>query len=94
VSTSPVSNPKVAAELGEKIYLERYKDAFEREHAGKFVAINVLTEDPYISDTPEGALDLAYTSAPTGIFHLIQVGHVGAFRVSYSQSSTVDWVFQ
>jgi hypothetical protein len=94
VTTSPISNPKAAAELGEKIYRERFKDAFEREHTGKFVAINVLTEDPYISDTPEGALDTAYATAPAGIFHLIQVGHAGAFRVSYTQSSNLDWIFR
>jgi hypothetical protein len=94
VSTSPITNPKVAAELGEKIYRERYKDVYEREHAGKFVAINVLNEDPYIADTPEGALDAAYAAAPAGIFHLIQVGHAGAFRVSsYTHSKTLDWLF-
>jgi len=94
VSLSPISNPKAAAELGEKIYRERYKDAFEQEHAGKFVAINVLNEDTYISDTPETALDTAYAANPAGLFHLIQVGHAGAFRVSYTQSSSVDWLFR
>jgi hypothetical protein len=94
VSTGPISNPKNAAELGEKIYRDRYKDAYEREHAGQFLAINVLTEDPYLSDTPEGALDLAYAAAPTGVFHLIQVGHAGAFRVSYTHNSNMDWVFR
>jgi hypothetical protein len=94
VSTSPISNPKVAAELGEKIYLERYKDAYELEYPGKFVAINVLTAETYIADTPERALDTAYAAAPAGIYHLIQVGHAGAFRVSYSQGSTVDWIFR
>lgn len=91
---SPISNPKAAAELGEKIYQERYKDAYEMEHPGKFVAINVVNGDPYIADTPEVALDTAYTDAPTGIFHLIQVGHAGAFRVSYSQNASVDWIFR
>lgn len=94
MSTGPISNPKNAAELGEKIYRDRYKDAYEREHPGQFVAINVLTEDPYISDTPEDALDLAYAAAPTGVFHLIQVGHAGAFRVSYTHNSSMDWVFR
>lgn len=93
MSTNPISNPKAAAELGEKIYEKRYKDTYEREHPGMFVAINVLTETPYISETPEGALDAAYKAAPGGIFHLIQVGHVGAFRVSYTQSASVDWFF-
>ncbi|WP_263379701.1 hypothetical protein [Granulicella paludicola] len=94
MTQSPISNPKAAAELGEKIYREQYKSAFEIEHAGKFVAINVLTGDPYIADTPESALDTAYATAPSGVFHLIQVGHAGAFRVSYTQSSNVDWIFR
>jgi hypothetical protein len=96
VSTNPpsITNPKAAAELGEKIYRERYKDAYEREHPGKFVAINVLTEDSYVGDTPEGVLAQARAAAPTGSFHLIQVGHGGAFRVGYAQSSSMDWIFQ
>ncbi len=94
MSTSPISNPKAAADLGEKIYQERYKDAYEREHAGKFVAINVQNADTYIADTPEDALDRAYAESPAGLFHLIQVGHAGAFRVSYSQGSSVDWIFR
>ena len=97
MSTNPISNPKVAAELGEKIYRERYKDEYERDHAGKFVAINVLNQETYIGATPEEVLDRAHTSAPTGIFHLIQVGHAGAFRVSYSshnQNQTLDWIFR
>ncbi len=94
MSTSPISNPTAAAELGEKIYRDRYKADYEGKHAGKFVAINVLTEDAYLADTPEDALERAYTAAPTGIFHLIQVGHAGAFRVSYVRSSGVDWVLR
>ena len=96
MSTSPISNPKVAAELGEKIYRERYKEQYERDYPGQFVAINILTEEAFISATPEGALDNAHVAAPGGIFHLIQVGHAGAFRVSYSssQDSAMDWVFR
>jgi hypothetical protein len=94
MSINPISNPKAAAELGEKIYQDRYKTVYELEHPGKFVAINVLTEATFIADTPEAALDTAYAACPDGIFHLIQVGHAGAFRVSYGQSSGVDWLFR
>lgn len=94
MSASPISNPKIAADLGEKIYHDRYKQVYEQEHPGKFVAINVLTQDTYLSDTPEGALDLAYKTAPGGVFHLIQVGHAGAFRVSYTKISSLDWIFR
>jgi hypothetical protein len=94
VSTGSISNPKIAAELGEKIYRERYQPVYEQEHPGKFVAINVLDQSTYLSDTPEGALDSAHTAAPEGVFHLIQVGHAGAFRVSYTQSPNMDWIFR
>ena len=94
MSASPISNPKAAADLGEKIYHERYQQVYEQEHPGKFVAIDVRNGDAYLSDTPEGALDTAYTAAPAGVFHLIQVGHAGAFRVSYTQSPSLDWIFR
>ena len=94
MSTNPISNPKAAAELGEKIYRERYKDAYERDHAGQFVAIDIVTQAAYLAATPEAALGQARLAAPTGSFHLIQVGHGGAFRVGYTQSSNMDWIFQ
>ncbi|MGA3162360.1 MAG: hypothetical protein ABSC77_14225 [Terracidiphilus sp.] len=89
---STILNPNDAAELGEKIYRDRYKEQYEREHPGMFVAIDVLTEAAFISETPEGALDSAYVAAPDGIFHLIQVGHAGAFRVTHTQETNLDWV--
>jgi len=89
-----MSNPRQIAERGEAIYAARYKEQYERDHAGQFVAIDVQTEQAYISATPEGALAAARAQAPLGIFHLIQVGHAGAFRVSYFQNSDVDWVFR
>lgn len=94
MSAAPISNPKQIAERGEAIYRARYQEQFEREHAGKFVAIDVQTEQTYIAATPEDALADARTQAPHGIFHLIQVGHAGAFRVSYAQKSNVDWIFR
>jgi hypothetical protein len=93
MSVSTILNPNDAAERGEKIYRERYKEQYEREHPGKFVAIDVLTQKAYISETPEGALDSAHAAATSGIFHLIQVGFAGAFRVSQTQESNMDWVF-
>ena len=89
-----ILDPNVAAERGEKIYRDKYKKQYERKYPGMFVAINVLTEEVFISDTPEGALDSAHAAAPDGIFHLIQVGHAGAFRVSHTQETNLDWVFR
>lgn len=95
VTTVEITNPKVAAERGEKIYNEKYKPAFEAEHYGKFVAIDVMTEQAPVADSPEEAIDLARKANPKGIFHLVKVGSVGAFRVSYTSPNTnLDWLFQ
>ncbi|MDX6444570.1 MAG: hypothetical protein QOH71_1644 [Blastocatellia bacterium] len=95
VTTVEISNPKVAAERGEKIYNEKYKTAFEAEHYGKFVAIDVMTDKAYVADSPEEAIELARKENPKGIFHLVKVGSTGAFRVSYTTSNAnLDWLFQ
>ena len=92
--TMAISNPKEAAEHGERIYNEKYKAAFEAEHYGKFVAVDVTTEQAYVADSPEGAIDLARKANPKGIFHLVKAGSTGAFRVSYSSNANLDWLFQ
>ena len=95
VMTVEISNPKIAAERGEKIYNEKYKSAFEAEHYGKFVAIDVMTEKAHVGDSPEDAIELARKENPKGIFHLVKVGSAGAFRVSYTNpNANLDWLFQ
>jgi len=89
----PFSSPKAIAEVGEKIYAERYKDEYERDHVGKFAAINVLNGQAFLGDTPEAALEWAKQDSPNGLFHLIQVGFPGAFRVSYANHVSVDRIF-
>ena len=94
MSSTALSNPKAIAELGEKIYREQYKEQYEREHQGKFVAIDVTTQKAYVEDTPEGVLETASSDSPVGIFHLIRVGFAVAFRVSYSNHADLDWFFR
>jgi len=89
-----ISSPRELAERGENIYIEKYKAEYEREFAGKFVAIDVTTGLAYVADSPEDAVERARTEAPKGIFHLLKVGAAGAFRVSYSNNTDVDWLFR
>lgn len=90
---TPIMNPKEIVERGEQIYRDMYQEAYEREHDGKFVAIDVRTKNAYVGDSPEAVLKDARDDAPQGLFHLIKVGSAGAFRVSYSNNATVDWIF-
>ena len=89
-----LSNPKAVAERGEQIYKEKYKNTYESEYPSKFVAIDVMTEKPYIANSPMEALEAARKDAPQGLFHLIKVGSRGAFRVSYTNNATMDWIFR
>ena len=88
-----LSDPKAVAEAGERIYRDRYKKNLEETHLGEFVAIEVRTEQAYLGETPEDALNKGRTQSPNGIFHLMKVGSPGAFRVGYA-SPTPDWLFQ
>ena len=88
-----LSNPKAVAEAGERIYNDTYREQYERDHFGKFVAIEVTSKKAFIGDSAEKALEEARTESPNGIFHLILVGSPGAFRVGYSNASA-DWLFQ
>lgn len=75
------NNPKAISEAGEKIYERLYKSEYERTFLGKFVAINVLNDAATLGDTATQALSSARVKYPKGLFHLIRVGHSGAFEV-------------
>ena len=89
-----LSNPKQIAERGEQIYQEKYKSAYEAEHPGKYVAIDILSTKAYVANTPIEALELARKDSPKGLFHLIRVGSPGAFKVSHMTNATADWIFR
>jgi hypothetical protein len=75
------NDPKAISEAGEKIYERLYKAEYERSHLGKFVAINILDESATLGDSATEALSSARAKYPKGLFHLIRVGHSGAFEV-------------
>jgi hypothetical protein len=89
-----LSDPRSVAEAGERIYKEKYRDEYEKTHAGEFVAIDVLSQQAYIARTPSDALKLARDASPSGIFHLIKIGSAGAFQVSHSLNARPDWLFR
>jgi hypothetical protein len=89
-----ITNPKETAERGDKIYNDKYRAEYEARHLGKFVAIDVTTEDASVADTASQALESARQKNTNGTFHLIKVGSAGAFRVSYSLNEQLDWLFQ
>lgn len=91
---APSQNPKEIAERAERIYEEKYRQKYEKKHLGRFLVIEVDSHQVFLGDTPDAAYDEARKKFPQGFFHLIKVGSPGAFRVSYSPSASVDWIFQ
>jgi hypothetical protein len=88
-------NPKQLAEKGEAIYMQKYKQEYERLYPGRFVAIDLSTEKAYLADTPEGAIEALQKENPKSFFHLVKVGSTGVFKVGYSiHSNERDWFFQ
>ncbi len=85
--SDPFLNPRAIAEAGERIYRDKYQKEYEAKHLGKFVAIDVQTEESYLGDTSEGALSAGRNVASKTVFHLVRVGSPGAFRVSYTSDS-------
>ena len=77
-----ISNPQSIAEEGERIYLEKFKTRYEAESFGKFVAIDIDSEDAFIGNSSEEAIQRGRQAHPNGIFHLIRIGSKGAFSIS------------
>ena len=65
----PASNPIEITEAGEKIYREKYQERAEEQHVGKFLAINVRTEEAFLEHGREEALQEPGT--PTRRDHFI-----------------------
>lgn len=88
-----LATPGRIAKAAETIYEENYKSDMEANHAGEFVAIDVLGKECYLGDSPEVALQKARDEAPHGVFHLIRVGALGVFSSSYGwgNESSVSW---
>ena len=85
--------PQVIAEKGERIYRNKFQKEYEEKYPGKFLAIDINSEQGFIADTPEEAIEKAQAANPSGPFHLIKIGAAGVFRVGYSSGAHGDWIF-
>ena len=85
-----LNNPTAISRKGEQIYGAKYKAAYEAEYAGKFVAINILDESATLGETAGQALFSGREQHPEGLFHLIRVGHPGAFEVGLAYRTSLS----
>jgi len=83
---TPNPSTKDIAQRGEAVYRERYQAHFERINLGKFVAVNVNDGEATVADTAEDAIRVALERDPSGLFHLMRVGHKAAFEAGWYMS--------
>lgn len=86
--------PQDISDRGDALYKNKFQDLYEKQHHGKFLAIDVTTQEGFLGDTPEQALEAAQTQNIDGYFHLVKIGSPGVFRVSYSRSHTHEGVIR
>ncbi len=87
-----LNDPRSISEVGSAIYERKYRAAYEVEHPGEFLAINVRTEEATLGETSSAALLKAANDDPGGIFHLIRIGHTGAYEVGLAYKNVnANW---
>ena len=77
-----IPNARDIAQRGNSIYRRKYSTIFDPKWRGRFAAIDIDSEQAYVADYPEEALSNAKKSAPSGIFYLVKIGSMGAFKTA------------
>jgi hypothetical protein len=90
----PSLTPQEISDRGDALYKDKFQTLYEKQHPGKFLAIDVTTQEGFLGDRPEQALEAAQAQNINGYFHLVKIGSPGVFRVSFSRSHTHDGVIR
>ncbi len=82
-------NAQETSERGIEIYNKLFKAELEKDHTGRFLAINVIDESATLGDTSSEVLLRAKKEKPNGFFHLIKIGYPAAFGLDRAHSQSV-----
>ena len=82
-----IADTKEIAARGAEIYDRLYRSQFEPVWSGRYAAIDIDTEQAFVEDFPEQALEVARTAIPNRLFYLVRIGSDGAFKISRRVSS-------
>ncbi len=80
-------DPARLAELGERLYEERFKAEFAPEHTGEILAIEVESRTAYLGKSPVEALLAAKAAHENGFFHIVKIGGPGVYKMGLGRSS-------
>jgi hypothetical protein len=83
--TETVSAKRIG-QVGQQIY-ERLRAQLEPRYAGKIVAIDVDTEDYFVGNTLQEAIDKGRKKYPEKVFYAVKVGYPAVY--SFSSRATI-----
>ena len=66
---------------GAKIY-NKIKNKYEPKENGKFLAINIDSEDIYFAETSADAVELARKNHPNKVFYVVKIGFETAENIA------------
>lgn len=78
----PTLSPARLAERGRELYAERFRQEFEPDHIGQYLAIDVEAEVAYLGQSPTLALQTAENAHREGFFYLRRIGHPGVYSLN------------
>lgn len=63
------------ARRGELLYTSRLKNQYEPHQNGRFLAIEVNSQDVFLGETSQEAVDQAKLAHPDKVFFLVKIGY-------------------
>jgi hypothetical protein len=72
---------QLIVEAAKRLYVTNLQVALESDSIGKFVAIEPISQDYFVSDTFDGAVRASREKHPTRLCHVIRVGHIATFHI-------------
>lgn len=72
---------KSVIKRAKQIYEQRLRTELERDHMGRFVAIEPDSGECFVDDTFDAAVKRSRAKHPTKLSHTIRIGRAAAFHI-------------
>jgi hypothetical protein len=69
------------ADRAKQLYEEKYRQTLERSHWGAFVCIEPESEEYFLGETFDDAVNQAIDAHPDCLTHTLRVGHAAALNL-------------
>lgn len=79
--TIEIKSNEENAQIATEIYNRKYRKDHEKNNHGHYIAIEIKSEQAYISEFPSDAMISARESNPDGMIYVFRIGYDAAFRV-------------